>query len=57
MVTFVDPSQVRRKRNFGRCFRKAGFKPCGMTKSGLHALQLDPDSMPAPAPPLVPRRI
>lgn len=48
MVTFVDPTKVRRKRDWGRCYRKAGFKECGMTKGGLVALQLLPDSMPEP---------
>lgn len=35
-----------------RCFRKAGFVPCGQTRSGLVALQLLPDEMPEPAAPL-----
>jgi hypothetical protein len=52
MVTFVDPAKVRHKRDFGRCFRRAGFRPCGMTKGGLYALMLSPDLMPPPAPPL-----
>jgi hypothetical protein len=46
MVTFVDSDKVRRKRDFGRCYRKAGFKPCGFTKGGLHALQILPEAMP-----------
>ncbi|MBZ9922384.1 hypothetical protein LB579_32480, partial [Mesorhizobium sp. BR1-1-7] len=46
MVTFVDGSKVRRKRDLGRCYRKAGFKPCGFTKGGLHALQILPAAMP-----------
>jgi len=46
MVTFVDGDKVRRKRDFGRCYRKAGFKPCGFTKGGLYALQILPDEMP-----------
>jgi len=52
MVTFIDAGKVRRKRDPGRCFRKAGFRPVGETKSGLIALQLQPDSMPDPSPPL-----
>lgn len=48
MVTFVDPTKVRRKRDFGRCYRRAGFKPCGETKGGLVALQLLPEDMPQP---------
>lgn len=52
MVTFVDPSKVRRKRDMGRCYRRAGFMPCGWTKGGLLALQLLPADMPAPEKPL-----
>jgi hypothetical protein len=47
MITFVDPNKVRRKRDFGRCYRKAGFVDAGFTKGGLVALQLMPESMPA----------
>lgn len=46
MVTFVNAKKVRRKRDPGRCFRKAGFVDCGKTKGGLIALQLTPDRMP-----------
>jgi len=34
LYTYVDPSKVRRKRDPGRCFIKAGFRLCGRTKSG-----------------------
>lgn len=51
MVTFVDPEKTRRKRDPGRCFRKAGFRPCGKTKGGPPALQLLPADMPPPGPP------
>lgn len=51
MVTFVDPTKVRKKRDFGRCYRKAGWKQCGMTKGGLIALQIRPEEMPAPMAP------
>jgi hypothetical protein len=50
MVTFIDSTKVRHKRDPGRCFRKAGFKPVGETKGGLIALQLLPDEMPLPVP-------
>jgi hypothetical protein len=30
-VTFVDADRVRRKRDPGRCFRKAGWRPVGST--------------------------
>lgn len=46
MVTFVDPSKTRRKRDPGRCYRKAGFRHVGFTQGGLWAFQLLPDEMP-----------
>jgi hypothetical protein len=46
IVTFIDPRRVRRKRDWGRCFLRAGFVPCGRTKGGLLALRLTPDRMP-----------
>lgn len=52
MVTFVDSSKVKRKRDFGRCYRKAGFTHVGFTKGGLFAFQMLPDKMPAAAPPI-----
>jgi hypothetical protein len=49
IVTFVDPSKVRRSRTPGRCFLKAGFRVIGSTKkAGLLALGLDVDSLPEP---------
>lgn len=51
MVTFVDAGKVRRKRDPGRCYLRAGFERVGETKGGLVALQLPPDAMPAPAAP------
>jgi hypothetical protein len=50
MVTFIDREKVRRKRDFGRCYRKAGFKEVGETKGGLLAMQLLPENFPAPEP-------
>lgn len=52
MVTFVDPSKVRRKRDPGRCYLRAGFHLAGETKAGLLAFQLLPADMPEPAMPL-----
>lgn len=51
-LTFVDVGKVRRKRDPGRCFRKAGFRPAGYTKDrGLLALQLEAHMIgPAVAP-------
>jgi hypothetical protein len=53
MVTFVDASKVRRKRDPGRCFRKAGFHEAEpkTTRAGLIALQLLPHEMPDAAAP------
>jgi hypothetical protein len=51
MVTFVDADKVRRKRDPGRCYLRAGFRCVGETKGGLVALQLLPADMPDPASP------
>ena len=53
MITFIDTKKVRKKRDFGRCYRKAGFQEVGKTKkAGLLALQLLPDQMPEPQAPI-----
>jgi hypothetical protein len=52
MITFVDTMKVRRKRDWGRCFRKAGWQHIGYTRSGLVVLQIRPQEMPAAAPAL-----
>lgn len=49
-ITFVNASKVRSKEP-GTCYRAAGWKEVGHTKSGLIALQLLPDQMPKPACP------
>lgn len=55
MITFVDPTKIRRKRDPGRCFRRAGFSVVGRTKTNnLVALQLLPQDMPAKMAPLFP---
>lgn len=46
MITFVDAGKVKRKRDPGRCYRKAGFRHVGETKGGLLAWQLLPGDMP-----------
>ena len=51
MVTFVNAAKVRKKRDPGRCFLRAGFKNVGETKGGLIALQLLPDQFPNPEHP------
>lgn len=35
MYTYVNAGRVRRKRDPGRCFRRAGWRPCGTTRGGL----------------------
>lgn len=50
MVTFVDTTKTRRKRDPGRCYLRAGFRNVGRTKGGLVALQLLPADMPEAAP-------
>jgi len=52
MVTFVNTEKVRRKRDWGRCYRKAGWKMAGMTKGGLIALQILPSEMPEAEAPM-----
>ncbi|MCL4853171.1 MAG: DUF4338 domain-containing protein [Bryobacteraceae bacterium] len=52
MVTFVNTAMVRKKRDFGRCYRRAGWRPCGTTKGGLLALRIAPEQMPAPLVPV-----
>jgi hypothetical protein len=39
LTTEVDPGRVRRKRDPGRCFLRAGWTVVGTTKSGLLVLQ------------------
>lgn len=51
IITFVDADKTRRKRDPGRCYRKAGFQHVGFTVGGLWAFQLLPDAMPEPALP------
>ena len=51
MVTFIDASKVRHKRDPGRCYLRAGFQPAGATKGGLVAVQMLPDAMPEPMRP------
>lgn len=53
MVSFVDADKTRRKRDPGRCYRRAGFRHVGFTKGGLYAFQMLPNEMPEPAQPLL----
>jgi hypothetical protein len=49
MVSFVDAAKTRRKRDPGRCYRRAGWTHAGFTKAGLWAFQLLPADFPAPS--------
>lgn len=51
IVTFIDRDKIRRKRDFGRCYLRAGFMPDGETKGGLLAFRMPPEQMPAPEAP------
>lgn len=51
-ISFVDEGKVRRKRDPGRCYRKAGWTVAGRTKGGLLALQREPLAAPPPKAPL-----
>lgn len=53
MVTFVDASEVERKREPGRCYKLAGFERDGETKGGLLAWRMKPERMPEAEAPLV----
>jgi hypothetical protein len=52
-ITFVDAKKTRRKRDPGRCFRRAGWREVGVTSDrGLVVLQLSPADFPTPIAPL-----
>jgi len=44
LYTYVDPKKVRHKRDPGRCFLKAGYRQCGVTKNGLLIFECLPHS-------------
>ena len=52
MVTFIDRDKVRRKRDYGRCYLRAGFRADGETVGGLLAFRLWPGDMPEPQAPI-----
>lgn len=64
MITFVDPTKIRHKRDPGRCFLKAGFHVAGRApgctctpgpsaaQDGKPCLHLPASAMPPPMPPL-----
>lgn len=46
IISFVDASKTRHKRDPGRCYRKAGWKHVGFSKGGLWTFQQLPSEMP-----------
>jgi len=50
MVSFVDATKVRHKRDPGRCYRKAGFRHAGFTRAGLYVFQMLEEDMPDAEP-------
>jgi len=53
MATEVDPTKTRKKRDPGRCYRRAGFRDFGeRTKRGLVVLRLMPEDFPPAVPPI-----
>jgi hypothetical protein len=47
IITFINPDKIRKKRDPGRCYKKAGFSLVGKTK--IHrrlCFQLKPDDFP-----------
>lgn len=54
MITFVDEKKVRRKRDPGRCFIRAGFRRVGRAKDDRDkiAFQIWPWEMPSASPAL-----
>lgn len=42
LFTFVNADKVRRKRDPGRCFIRAGWKQCGISKGGLLIFEIFP---------------
>lgn len=53
MVTFVDEAKTKRKRDPGRCFRRAGFVECAArTQGGLVALHIAPKALPPAQAPI-----
>lgn len=50
IVSFVDSTKTLRKRDPGRCYRRAGWTHVGHTAAGLLAFQLRPEDWPDPSP-------
>lgn len=48
MVSFIDATKTRHKRDPGRCYIRAGFEYDGQTEGGLVAVRMRPERMPPP---------
>ncbi len=46
VVSFIDATKTKHKRDPGRCYRKAGWSHVGFTKAGLWVYQQLPHQMP-----------
>jgi len=52
MITFINRAKVRKKRDWGRCYRRAGFVEVGETKTRkMLVLCLEPGNWPEPEAP------
>jgi len=51
IITFVNADKVRKKRDPGRCYVRAGFHHAGFSKGGLWAFRMAPADMPPACPP------
>ena len=52
IITWINAGKVRRKRDPGRCFLRAGFERIGLSRTGLVTLQCLPRDWPDPEPPV-----
>lgn len=52
MISFIDTTKVRKKRDFGRCYLRAGWSRVEDSKGGLITMQLLPVLMPDPMVPI-----
>jgi hypothetical protein len=48
IVSFVDAEKTRRKRDPGRCYRRAGWSHVGFTQAGLYVFQQLPGRLAGP---------
>ena len=53
IVSFIDATKVRKKRDPGRCYRRAGWTHVGFTGKGLYAFQMKPEDWPPAAAPVM----